>query len=214
MANPFGYAGGYRDSESGLYYLQARYYDPTTQQFLTRNSMLTELPYAYTNGGPLNAGDPSGHDAGTTVVAAGAALAGGGELVGDGVVAALAGAACAAVCVPVIAGALTGLALYLLINEITQLQQQAHNQACSAPDYTGQQTINNVYAKTGTEKSENEITREIKQRQQAGETVDAIIKDLIKDAKKIPDKKERNARLGKINQARKFLGQKHNTTQK
>ncbi len=61
VANPFGYAGGYRDSESGLYYLQARYYDPSTQQFLTVDTMPTELPYAYVDGSPLNYVDPTGH---------------------------------------------------------------------------------------------------------------------------------------------------------
>ena len=60
-ANPFGDAGAYRDSESSFYYLRARYYDPSTQEFLSRDSLLTELPYAYVAGGPLNAVDPSGH---------------------------------------------------------------------------------------------------------------------------------------------------------
>jgi len=32
---PFGFAGQYTDSESGLQYLRARYYDPSTEQFLT-----------------------------------------------------------------------------------------------------------------------------------------------------------------------------------
>jgi RHS repeat-associated protein len=32
--NPFGYTGQYTDSESGLLYLRARYYDPVTQQLI------------------------------------------------------------------------------------------------------------------------------------------------------------------------------------
>jgi RHS repeat-associated protein len=56
------YTGQYRDGESGFYYLRARYYDPTTGQFITRDPIapLTRSPYAYVNGNPLNAIDPSG----------------------------------------------------------------------------------------------------------------------------------------------------------
>jgi RHS repeat-associated protein len=62
VANPFRYAGQYRDAESGLYYLRARYYDPATQQFLTRDPLVaaTEQAYAYAGGSPLNGGDPGG----------------------------------------------------------------------------------------------------------------------------------------------------------
>jgi RHS repeat-associated protein len=62
VANPFGYTGQYQDSESGLYYLRARYYDPALQQFLTLDplSALTGTPYAYTHGDPVNGVDPSG----------------------------------------------------------------------------------------------------------------------------------------------------------
>jgi RHS repeat-associated protein len=58
------YTGQYGDSESGLYYLRARYYDPTTAQFLTRDPMVakTMAPYAYVHGQPLTATDPSGMD--------------------------------------------------------------------------------------------------------------------------------------------------------
>ena len=58
---PFGYSGEYTDSESGLVYPLPRYYDPPTQQFLSRDTLLTQLPYAYVNGNPLNFTDPSGH---------------------------------------------------------------------------------------------------------------------------------------------------------
>jgi RHS repeat-associated protein len=56
------YGGSYHDSESGLYYLQARYYDPQTAQFLTRDPLeaLSGQPYTYAAGSPLNATDPTG----------------------------------------------------------------------------------------------------------------------------------------------------------
>jgi RHS repeat-associated protein len=62
--NPVRYSGAYRDSESGLYYLRARYYDPASQQFLSRDPLLarTEQAYAYAGGSPLNYTDPSGFD--------------------------------------------------------------------------------------------------------------------------------------------------------
>src|SRR5258708_1383795 len=45
-----------------LNYLRARYYDPTTAQFLSRDPLVdsTMSPYAYVNGNPLNASDPLG----------------------------------------------------------------------------------------------------------------------------------------------------------
>src|SRR5206468_3352118 len=60
--NPFGFSGEYLDYESGLIYLRARYYDPATQQFLTRDPLeaQSEQPYAYAGGSPLNATDRSG----------------------------------------------------------------------------------------------------------------------------------------------------------
>src|SRR5204863_9211062 len=33
----FGYTGQYQDSESGMVFLRARYYDPASQQFLSRD---------------------------------------------------------------------------------------------------------------------------------------------------------------------------------
>ena len=62
IANPFRYAGQYRDAESGLSYLRARYYDPATQQFLTVDPLLaaTEQAYAYAACRPRNATDPGG----------------------------------------------------------------------------------------------------------------------------------------------------------
>ncbi|HEY3832885.1 MAG TPA: RHS repeat-associated core domain-containing protein [Acidimicrobiia bacterium] len=56
------YAGQYLDTETGFYYLQARYYDPTTSQFTTRDPAYdtTLDPYGYINNSPLNGTDPNG----------------------------------------------------------------------------------------------------------------------------------------------------------
>lgn len=61
-ATPLQWAGLVRDSESGLLYARARYYDPTTGQFLSRDPLeaQTHSPYAYVTDNPLNSTDPSG----------------------------------------------------------------------------------------------------------------------------------------------------------
>lgn len=50
------------DAETGFQYLRARYYDPATGQFLTRDPIeaQTREPYGYVGGNPLNRVDPSG----------------------------------------------------------------------------------------------------------------------------------------------------------
>ena len=62
ITNPFRFGGQYQDTESGLYYLRARYYDPVTAQFLTRDPLTptTRQPYDYTSNNPLNSTDPGG----------------------------------------------------------------------------------------------------------------------------------------------------------
>ncbi|MDQ1436911.1 MAG: hypothetical protein QOK43_540 [Acidimicrobiaceae bacterium] len=59
---PLGFAGEYTDAETGFVYLRARYYDPATAQFLTRDPLtaITRAPYSYVDGDPLNKTDPSG----------------------------------------------------------------------------------------------------------------------------------------------------------
>jgi RHS repeat-associated protein len=59
------------DAETGLQYLRARYYDPATGQFLTRDPLvaMTSQPYAYANNSPLNYTDPSGEFAWLAVAA-------------------------------------------------------------------------------------------------------------------------------------------------
>jgi RHS repeat-associated protein len=56
------YAGGYRDAESGLYYLINRYYDPKTAQFLSIDPLLqlTGHAYAYAGNNPSTLNDPAG----------------------------------------------------------------------------------------------------------------------------------------------------------
>ena len=65
---PFLFTGNIFDSELGLYYLRARYYDPATGRFLTADTNQgspdapsTENQYAYAAQDPVNLVDPSGH---------------------------------------------------------------------------------------------------------------------------------------------------------
>jgi RHS repeat-associated protein len=62
VTTPFGFDGQYTDSESGFQYLRARYYDPSTAQFLSRDPLagVTHSPYGYAEDSPLNATDPTG----------------------------------------------------------------------------------------------------------------------------------------------------------
>ena len=62
VTTPMGFAGQYTDPGSGLQYLRARFYDPATAQFITRDPMvgLTRAPYGYAQSNPLTYIDPSG----------------------------------------------------------------------------------------------------------------------------------------------------------
>lgn len=53
---PLGYNGQYTDPETGLIYLRARYYDPATAQFLSRDPLVatTGSAYGYVDDDPLN----------------------------------------------------------------------------------------------------------------------------------------------------------------
>ena len=64
---PHRFAGEESDPESGLTYLRARYYDPRTGGFLSRDAFpgdasdpLSLHPYLYASGNPVNRTDPSG----------------------------------------------------------------------------------------------------------------------------------------------------------
>jgi RHS repeat-associated protein len=63
--NPFGFTGEYRDVESGLTYLRARYYDPQLLRFISRDSLPLLNRYSYAAGNPVMFSDPSGHSAKT-----------------------------------------------------------------------------------------------------------------------------------------------------
>ncbi len=59
---PLGYDAQYTNTDTGLIYLRARAYDPTTAQFLTTDPLatLTRTPYTYADNNPLNYADPTG----------------------------------------------------------------------------------------------------------------------------------------------------------
>jgi len=59
--NPFKYSGYYSDSESGMYYLLARYYSPELMRFISRDTYDVSNRYAYCDGNPVSKTDPSGH---------------------------------------------------------------------------------------------------------------------------------------------------------
>ncbi|WP_124068215.1 RHS repeat-associated core domain-containing protein [Clostridium sp. E02] len=66
--NPFRYCGEYFDLSSGIYYLRARYYDPTIGRFISEDSFrgnsndsLTLNLYTYCGNNPIRHYDPDGH---------------------------------------------------------------------------------------------------------------------------------------------------------
>ena len=68
-ANPFRYRGYYYDTETGLYYLQSRYYDPEVGRFINADGILggnlDVLSYnlfAYCSNNPVNYCDPTGNN--------------------------------------------------------------------------------------------------------------------------------------------------------
>ncbi|WP_245863939.1 RHS repeat domain-containing protein [Paenibacillus donghaensis] len=68
ISNPFKYTGEIYDEETGLYYLRARYYDPSMGRFLNEDTYegqidnpLTQNLYTYVENNPLTHIDPTGH---------------------------------------------------------------------------------------------------------------------------------------------------------
>jgi RHS repeat-associated protein len=59
---PIQFAGQYTDSETKLIYMRARYYDPTSGQFISRDplSAVTGEPYSYAEDDPIDLVDPTG----------------------------------------------------------------------------------------------------------------------------------------------------------
>ena len=68
VQNPFRYRGYYYDNESGLYYLQSRYYDPVVGRFISADGQLAGVGdsvqgynlYAYCFNNPVSASDSEG----------------------------------------------------------------------------------------------------------------------------------------------------------
>ena len=85
--NPFRYRGYYYDYDTGLYYLQSRYYVPQWGRFLNADSCLYNRVlgfnlFLYCDNNPVNLVDPSGEDA--VALLAGWASTGWGLVVADG----------------------------------------------------------------------------------------------------------------------------------
>ena len=59
----FGATSGYRSKgDAGLTLVGCRFYDAQVGRFITRDTDLDQKPYAYCDGDPVNATDPSGHE--------------------------------------------------------------------------------------------------------------------------------------------------------
>ncbi|WP_170157731.1 RHS repeat-associated core domain-containing protein [Thermodesulfitimonas autotrophica] len=69
LYNPYGFTGEQHDRETGFIYLRARYYDPETGRFMSRDPVpgtvfnpLSLNAYLYVLNNPVNLVDPSGKD--------------------------------------------------------------------------------------------------------------------------------------------------------
>ncbi len=77
--NPFRYRSYYYDTETGLYYLETRYYDPEIGRFISADAIEYLDPetigglnlFAYCNNNPVMYADPEGHFAISTAIAVG-----------------------------------------------------------------------------------------------------------------------------------------------
>ena len=84
--NPFRYRGYYYDTETGFYYLQTRYYDPSICRFINADNYelvatLSTVPgqlnmYAYCNNNPIMYTDPTGEIVGWAIVLIGVVASG------------------------------------------------------------------------------------------------------------------------------------------
>ncbi len=93
-ANPWLFTGEQRDSDSSMYYLRARYYDPSIGRFLGQDPVSglvlfpsTQNPYTYALSNPANVVDPAGLCPPTFCVPAvgGCTIGPGGCVIGAGV---------------------------------------------------------------------------------------------------------------------------------
>jgi RHS repeat-associated protein len=62
ISNPFQYTAREFDSETGLYYYRARYYDPNSGRFLSEDPVRTVNLYEYVKSNPTNLSDPFGRE--------------------------------------------------------------------------------------------------------------------------------------------------------
>ncbi|MCX7570491.1 hypothetical protein OS242_11010 [Tumebacillus sp. DT12] len=58
--NPYRYSGYRYDDATGLYYLNARYYDPSVGRFLSPDAVYETPEYSYALDNPIHLSDPSG----------------------------------------------------------------------------------------------------------------------------------------------------------
>ena len=84
MYNSFRYRGYYYDTESGLYYLNSRYYDPVACRFINADSLLNPYSgnqgynlYSYCGNNPIMFCDPTGNIAFFVITALAGAVIGG-----------------------------------------------------------------------------------------------------------------------------------------
>ena len=69
LLNPIRYRGYYYDTETGLYYLQSRYYDPETGRFINPDGVIASIndsvqgfnQFVYCFNNPVNMSDPTGY---------------------------------------------------------------------------------------------------------------------------------------------------------
>ncbi len=64
--DPFGYSDAYTDNETGMQYLQVRYYNPLIMRFTQMDTYPLLNRYAYADENPIMNDDPTGHNAEAT----------------------------------------------------------------------------------------------------------------------------------------------------
>ena len=74
FVNSFAYTGAVNDEETGLVYMNARYYHPGTGRFISQDTYRGDGEafwnlYLYCNGDPVNGTDPTGHYSASKAVA-------------------------------------------------------------------------------------------------------------------------------------------------
>lgn len=62
-SNNFAWNQEYKDPDNKLVYLRARYYEPNTMRFISRDNTRLDNRYGFGNGDPINNIDPTGNDA-------------------------------------------------------------------------------------------------------------------------------------------------------